>query len=102
METKVKLPPEFKDIRGSIKTLIHDVIEVAIGIIIKPNLLNKDTLIIIFKVTDATERQKGVLVSFLAKKKFENIINKENAGTPIAKKVSAIAVLTTLILSNEP
>ena len=35
---------------------IQDEIEVAIGIITKPNLLNKDTLIIIFKVTEITER----------------------------------------------
>jgi len=42
------------------------------------------------------------LVSFLAKKKFEKIFNIENAGTPKAKKVSAIAVLITLASLNEP
>ena len=42
------------------------------------------------------------MVSFLAKKKFEKIFNIENAGTPKAKKVSAIAVLITLALLNEP
>jgi len=35
-------------------------------------------------------------------KKFENIFNIENAGIPKAKKVSAIAVLITLALLNEP
>ena len=34
------------------KTFIQEVIEVAIGIITKPNLLNKDTLIKMFKATD--------------------------------------------------
>ena len=34
------------------KTLIQEEIEVAIGIITKPNLPNNDTLINIFKVTD--------------------------------------------------
>ena len=42
------------------------------------------------------------MVSFLAKKKFEKIFNIENAGTPIAKKVRAMAVLITLVLSKEP
>ena len=38
------------------KTFTHEEIEVAIGIITKPNLLNKDTLITIFRVTDITDR----------------------------------------------
>ena len=38
------------------KTFIQEDIEVAIGIITKPNLPNKDTLIIIFKATDITDR----------------------------------------------
>ena len=42
------------------------------------------------------------MVSFLAKKKFEKILSIEKAGTPNAKNVSAIAVLITLTLSNEP
>jgi len=41
------------------------------------------------------------LVSFLAKKKFEKIFNIENAGTPNAKKVSAMAVLFTLSILKE-
>ena len=76
--------------------------EVAIGIMTKPNLLNKDTLINIFKITETADREKGSLVSFLAKKKFEKIFNIENAGTPNAKKVRAIAVLFTLSISKEP
>ena len=39
---------------------------------------------------------------FLAKKKFEKIFSIENAGTPNAKKVSAIAVLVTLSILKEP
>ena len=38
------------------KTFIHEEIEVAIGIIIKPNLPKKDILIIMFNATDMTER----------------------------------------------
>ena len=38
------------------KTLTHEEIEVAIGITIKPNLLNKVTLINIFKITDMTDK----------------------------------------------
>ncbi len=34
----------------------HEEIVVAIGIIIKPNLLNKDTLITIFKTTEINEK----------------------------------------------
>jgi len=41
------------------------------------------------------------LVSFLAKNKFEKIFNIENAGTPKAKKVSAMEVLATLSLLKE-
>ena len=72
------------------------------GIITKPNLPKNDTLITIFNVTEMTDKQNGVLVSFLAKKKFEKIFNIEKAGTPNAKKVSAIAVLFTLTMSKEP
>ena len=39
-----------------IKTLIHEEMEVAIGIIIKPILLKNDTLIRIFKITEITDR----------------------------------------------
>ena len=38
------------------KTFIQEEIEVAIGIIMNPNLLNKDILIITFKLTDIIER----------------------------------------------
>ena len=48
-----KIIESYKD---NIKTFIHEEIEVAIGMIIKPNLLKKETLIIIFKVTDIMER----------------------------------------------
>ena len=76
--------------------------DVAIGIITKPIFLKNITLIKIFKITDITDKQKGVLVSSRAKNKFDKIFNIENAGTPKAKKVSAIAVLETLSLLKEP
>ena len=63
----------------------HEEIVVAIGIIIKPILLNKDTLITILKITEINEKKKGVLVSFLANIKLENIFIIENAGRPNAK-----------------
>ena len=54
-------------------------IVVAIGIIINPISLKKITLIKILTATDNTEILNGVLVSFLANKKLENIfINEYN------------------------
>ena len=38
------------------KPFNHEEIVVAIGIIIKPMLLNKDTLITIFKITEINEK----------------------------------------------
>ena len=76
--------------------------EAAIGSIIKPNFLKNETLITMFKTIEMTARQKGVFVSFLAKKQVENIFNIANAGRPKAKKVSVFAVLITLSLLNEP
>ena len=48
-------------------------IVVAIGIIINPILLKKITLIKMLTATDKTDILNGVLVSFLANKKLENI-----------------------------
>ena len=39
----------------------------------------------IFKITEIKEYLNGVLVSFLANKKVENILIKENAGSPKEK-----------------
>ena len=61
--------------------LNHDEIVVAIGIIIKPIFEKKIKLIKIFKITEIKEYLNGVLVSFLANKKVENILIKENAGS---------------------
>ena len=60
-------------------------IVVAIGIIINPILLKKITLIKILTATDNTEILNGVLVSFLANKKLENIFINEKAGKPREK-----------------
>ena len=60
-------------------------IVVAIGIIINPILLKKIILIKILTATDNTEILNGVLVSFLANKKLENIFINENAGKPREK-----------------
>ena len=60
-------------------------IVVAIGIIINPISLKKITLIKILTATDKTDILNGVLVSFLANKKLENIIINENAGKPREK-----------------
>ena len=60
-------------------------IVVAIGIIINPILLKKTTLIKILITTDKTEILNGVMVSFLANKKLENIFINENAGKPREK-----------------
>ena len=65
--------------------LNHEEIVVAIGIIIKPTFEKNVKLIIIFKITEIKEYLKGVLVSFLANKKVENILIKENAGRPNEK-----------------
>ena len=65
--------------------LNHEEIVVAIGIIIKPIFEKKVRLIIIFIITDIKEYIKGVFVSFLANKKVENILIKENAGSPKEK-----------------
>ena len=58
---------------------------VAIGIIIKPTFEKNIKLIMIFKITEIKEYLNGVLVSFLANKKVENILIKENAGSPKEK-----------------
>ena len=57
----------------------------AIGIIIKPTFEKNVKLIAIFKITEIKEYLNGVLVSFLANKKVENILIKENAGSPKEK-----------------
>ena len=58
---------------------------VAIGIIINPTFEKNIKLIVIFKITEIKEYLNGVLVSFLANKKVENILIKENAGSPKEK-----------------
>ena len=65
--------------------LNQDEIVVAIGIIINPIRENKVKLIIILRITEINENLKGVLVSFLANKKVENILIIENAGRPKEK-----------------
>ena len=60
-------------------------IVVAMGIIINPILLKKITLIKILTATENTDILNGVLVSFLANKKLENILINENAGKPREK-----------------
>ena len=60
-------------------------IVVAIGIIIKPALLKKITLIKMLTATDNKDILNGVFVSFLANKKLENIFINENAGNPREK-----------------
>ena len=65
--------------------LNHEEIVVAIGIIMKPTFEKNVRLITIFKITETKEYLNGVLVSFLANKKVENILIKENAGSPIEK-----------------
>ena len=65
--------------------LNHEEIVVAIGIMINPTYEKKVKLIIIFKITEINENLNGVLVSFLANKKVENILIKENAGSPNEK-----------------
>ena len=57
----------------------------AIGIIIKPIFEKNIKLINIFKITEIREYLNGVLVSFLANKKVENILINENAGSPKEK-----------------
>ncbi len=51
----------------------------------KPTCEKNVKLIIIFKITEINEYLNGVLVSFLANKKVENILIKENAGSPKEK-----------------
>ena len=82
--------------------LNHEEIVVAIGIMINPTCEKKVKLIIIFKITEINENLNGVLVSFLANKKVENILIKENAGSPNEKQNNAFAELLTLTLSKEP
>ena len=65
--------------------LNHEEIVVAIGIIIKPTFEKNVKLIAIFKITEIKEYLNGVLVSFLANKNVENILIKENAGSPKEK-----------------
>ena len=57
----------------------------AIGIIIKPIFEKNIKLINMFKITEIREYLNGVLVSFLANKKVENILINENAGSPKEK-----------------
>ena len=71
-------------------------IVVAIGIIINPTRENKVKLITILRITEINENLKGVLVSFLANKKVENIFIIENAGRPKEKQNNAFAELLTL------
>ena len=66
--------------------LNHEDIVVAIGIIIKPTFEKNVKLIKIFKITEIREYLNGVLVSFLANKKVENILIKEKAGSPKKNK----------------
>ena len=68
-----------------IKPFNQEDIVVAIGIIINPILLKKITLIKMLTATDNTDILNGVLVSFLANKKLENILINENAGKPREK-----------------
>ena len=82
---------------NKIIALNHEEIVVAIGIIIKPTCEKNVKLIIIFKITEINEYLNGVLVSFLANKKVENILIKENAGSPKEKQNKAFAELLTLI-----
>tara|TARA_A100001011_G_scaffold316898_1_gene336085 strand:+ start:510 stop:737 length:228 start_codon:yes stop_codon:yes gene_type:complete len=65
--------------------LNHEEIVVAIGIIIKPTCEKNIILIITFKITEIKEYLNGVLVSFLANRKVENILIKEKAGSPKEK-----------------
>ena len=46
----------FVDLQNNKNPFNQDEIVVAIGIIIKPNLLNKDTLITIFRITEISEK----------------------------------------------
>ena len=59
---------------------------VAIGIIIKPISLKKYKLMKIFNKTDTKETQKGLLVSWFAKKKLEKTFIIAKAGKPKLKK----------------
>ena len=68
-----------------IKPFNQEDIVVAIGIIINPILLKKITLIKMLTATDKTDILNGVLVSFLANKKLENIFINEKAGKPREK-----------------
>ena len=77
-------------------------IVVAIGIIINPISLKKITLIKILTATDNTDILNGVLVSFLANKKLENIFINEKAGKPREKQNNAKAEFFTLSISNDP
>ena len=65
--------------------LNHEEIVVAIGIMINPTFEKNTKLIMMFKITDIKENLKGVFVSFLANKKVEKILIKENAGRPREK-----------------
>tara|TARA_X000000368_G_C22612880_1_gene528781 strand:+ start:69 stop:332 length:264 start_codon:yes stop_codon:yes gene_type:complete len=70
---------------NKIIALNQEQIVVAIGIIIKPTCEKNIKLITTFKITETKEYLKGVLVSFLANKKVENILIRENAGRPKEK-----------------
>ena len=78
--------------------LNHEDIVVAIGTIIKPNFGKKTKLNVIFKITASSENLKGVLVSFLANRKVENILIKEKAGNPKEKKNKAFCRITNTFL----
>ena len=52
---------------------------------INPICEKKVKLIIIFNITEINEYLNGVVVSFLANKKVENILINENAGSPKEK-----------------
>ena len=82
--------------------LNHEEIVVAIGLMINPTFEKNTKLIMMFKITDIKEYLNGVFVSFLANKKVENILIKENAGSPKEKQNKAFAELLTLNLSKEP
>ena len=77
-------------------------IDVAKGIIMNPILLNKLTLIKIFKKTMNKEIKKGVFVLSLAKKKFDRIFINANAGTPYPKNFKARAVISTSFTEKDP
>ena len=77
------------------KTPTQVEIDVAIGMIKNPTLLNKLTLIKTFKKTINDEIKKGVFVLSLAKKKLDKIFISAKAITPYPKYISAEEVIFT-------